>query len=66
MKITLTQKFTVVVLAGGLAFSSTTLFAQQRKPTPTVPFQDYSPSIQQPLAAPISGVPSKIPGVQIG
>jgi hypothetical protein len=65
MKTTRTQKFTVVVLAGGLAFSSTTLFAQQRKPTPPVPFQDYSPSIQRRLTGPVNGVLS--PGaVQIG
>jgi len=59
------RKFTVIVLAGGLAFSSTTLFAQQRKPAAPVPFQDNSPSTQRRLAAPVNGALS--PGaVQIG
>jgi hypothetical protein len=61
-----TQKLMAVVLACGLAFSSTTLFAQPRKRTTPVPFQDYSPSTQRRLAGPFNGVRPKIPGVQIG
>ena len=67
MKTTPARNLMAVALACGLTFASTTLFAQQFAPTTPVPFQNYSPRPQQPLAAPISGVHGGHPGeVQIG
>ena len=61
--------FMVVALVGGLAFTPTTLFAQQFAPTipSPVPFQNDSPNAQELRAAPIGDVRVGDPGgVQIG
>jgi hypothetical protein len=54
-------------LVCALTFPSTPLFAEQFAPTVPVPVQTFSPSAQEPLADPITGLQSGHPGgVQIG